>query len=296
MGLRFDTEDGVPTCVAEVATGRNGIYLDNDVLIELATGDAARRNRFLRALAEGGELLFSWTHAAEVTGPQGGSAEATSDFLRRVGVHWVPLEGNPFVVADREQAGVPRERSPIAERFVKSYVEQRLSDLSADGTGIIDLSDTFFDLSAVAEWARTDRDCIRAEAVKADGAVKRLIERIGNACGTDRAVLDERYPPIRYDPLRPACFALRHLLRTLVIERKAFQFKDGDAADLCHAVIGTAYGSIATLDRQWKRRVERLPGPNGLACPFYRPQIGELVDTFEALIVRSNTDDTESPT
>ena len=200
------------------------------------------------------------------------------------------------MVADREQVGVPRERSPIAERFVKSYVEQRMSDFSAHGTGIIDLSDTFFDLSAVAEWARTDRDCIRAEAVEADCAVKRLIERIGNACGTDRAVLDERFPPVRYDPLRPACFALRHLLRTLVIERKAFQLKDGDAADLCHAVIGTAYGSIATLDRQWKRRVEGLPHPNGLACPFYRRQIDELVDTFEALIVRSNTDDTESPT
>ena len=94
--------------------------------------------------------------------------------------------------------------------------------------------------------------------------------------------LDMEFPPIPYDRQRPASFALAHLIRNLVSDAKAYQFKKGDGADLCHAVLGAAYGSVATLDKQWKRRVECLPKPNELARIFYKPEVDELVGTLEA--------------
>ena len=48
-----------------------------------------------------------------------------------------------------------------------------------------------------------------------------------------------------------------------------------------------AEGSLATLDKQWKRRVEELPRPNDLARIFYRPQVDELVDALEALVTQT---------
>ena len=81
----------------------------------------------------------------------------------------------------------------------------------------------------------------------------------------------------------PATFVSTHLQRMLVTESKAFQFKDGDGPDFCHAVLGAAYGSIATLDKQWKRRIENLPKPNHLAKMYYRPELDQLVAVLELL-------------
>ncbi len=89
---------------------------------------------------------------------------------------------------------------------------------------------------------------------------------------------------IPYDDRRPGTFAFVHLLRLLVSKAKAFQFKDNDALDFCHAVLGAAYGSLATLDKQWKGRIERLPRPNRLAKMFYRPELPELVSLLESLV------------
>jgi hypothetical protein len=50
-----------------------------------------------------------------------------------------------------------------------------------------------------------------------------------------------------------------------VSEAKQFTLKKGDGRDLCHALLGSAYGSLAALDKHWKRLVEALPKPNGLA-------------------------------
>ena len=69
--IRFTTtEDGHPFCEAELKE-RVGVYLDNDSLIELAKGQESRRQRFIGALRRGGTLLFSFTNAVEVAGPQG---------------------------------------------------------------------------------------------------------------------------------------------------------------------------------------------------------------------------------
>ena len=66
------------------------VYLDNWAFIELAKKDPSRRKRFLDAIRSGAEVLFSVTNAAELSGPQGRSAEAVKAFLDELGPHWYP--------------------------------------------------------------------------------------------------------------------------------------------------------------------------------------------------------------
>jgi hypothetical protein len=48
--------------------------------------------------------------------------------------------------------------------------------------------------------------------------------------------------------------------------------------------MGGAYARFTTLDKRWKRRVEQLPKPNGLAPVYYARELDVLVDDIEAAI------------
>ena len=142
--IRLTSRNGEPVCVAE--SKGYCIYLDNDSLIELAKGPTTRRRRFVDALLRGGTLLFSWTNAVEVTGPQGHSASAVRAFLDSVGPHWIPLELNPWKVIAREGAGLTAQ-APVSEQFMEAYFQERSYDLSPEGSEVLDLSpETFFSL------------------------------------------------------------------------------------------------------------------------------------------------------
>ena len=280
--IRFTTtEDGTPVPEAELKD-RVGVYLDNDSLIELARGQELRRQRFIGALRRGGTLLFSWTNAAEIAGPQGASARAVSAFLDSVGPYWVPLELTPWRVVEKEQAGAV-ERAAVSEHFMEAYVEDRLS---REGN-LVDLSaESFFRLGAVLEWVHEDRGAIRQNARDIDQALRERLEQLRAEYKSNPTSLDQMLPPLAFDERRPATFVWIHLQRMLVLEAKAFQFKDNDGLDFCHAVLGAAYGSLATLDRQWKRRVEQLPKPNNVARMYYRPKVDDLVAVLESLVSR----------
>ena len=274
--IRFTTEDGKPTCVVELGD-RIGVYLDNDAVSELARpGDL--RTRFIGAIRRRGTLLFSFANAIEVS-----VSDAVRSFLDEIGPEWVPLALSPWQVAEREEAGAG-PGAPISERFVTSYFQERAYELSPNGSHLLDLSaETFFRLSAVVDWVRKDEVTAR-DSNQIDGAIR---ERIGverAAYEARPAALDESLPPIPFDADRPAKFVLIHLMRTLVLEAKAYQLRPHDGLDLCHAVLAASYGQLATLDRQWKRRIEGLPTPNQLAIVYYRPQVGELVDRLEMLV------------
>lgn len=66
-------------------------------------------------------------------------------------------------------------------------------------------------------------------------------------------------------------------MRTLIVEAKGHPLKPGDALDFSHAVMASAFASVATLDKHWKRRVEGLPKPNGLARVYYEPELDQMV-------------------
>ena len=283
--IRFTADNGEMLCIAELK-GRIGVYLDNDSLYELAVtkGRELRRQRFVDALRRGGTLLFSFTNALEVAGLMGQSASAVRAFLDSVGSYWVPLKMNPFKVIEMEELGLS-DQAPISEEFMKGYVEERAYDLSLQGRKLLDLStETFFCLGAVLDWMQENRDSIRDNTRRIEGLLRDQLIRFRDDYEKDCTSLDRQLPPVPFDSRKPATFVATHLLRKLVIESKAFQFKDGDGPDFCHAVLAAAYGSIVTLDKQWKRRVENLPTPNRLAKVYYRPEVDQLVDMVESLV------------
>lgn len=278
--IRVTSEGGKLEVVAE--TKGYGIYLDNDSLIDLAKGQASRRGRFVNILRAKATLLFSWANAIEVAGPQGASADAVRVFLDSIGPHWIPLQLNPWKVMKREQAGLAGEAA-VSTTFMNAYFQRRAYDMTQEGR-VLDLtSESFFRLGAVVDWVHEHRDRIRADADKIDNEFRALLEKRRADYEQTPTSLDAFLPPCQFDERFPATFVLVHLQRLLIREAKGYKFKPHDGLDLCHAAIASAYGSVVTLDKQWKRRIEALPTPNQLARTYYRNELDQLLDAMEAL-------------
>lgn len=277
--IRVTTENGKGVVVAE--TKGYGIYLDNDSLIDLAKGNAIRQKRFVTALQAKATLLFSWANAIEVAGPTY-SAGAVRGFLDSIGPHWVPLELNPWKVAKREAAGLGNQ-AVVSTSLMQAYFQERAHDLS-QGNRVLDLSaETFFQLGTVVNWVQGHRARIHADATRIDDELRKTLTAFRSKYQKDPTWLDQALPPCQFDERSPVTFVLVHVQRLLIKEAKAYQFRRGDGLDLCHAVLAAAYGSLITLDKQWRRRVKALPESEKLARTYYRPEVDELVATMESL-------------
>jgi hypothetical protein len=225
-----------------------------------------------------GTLLFSFANAIEVS-----ISRSVQSFLDDLGPEWVPLALSPWEVVQRERAGMG-PGAPISERFVTAFFQERAYQLSPNGNSVIDLSpETFFRLSAVVDWIRNDPASARNSG-QIDQALLDRIKQERAAYEARPASLDESVPPVAFNAGRPATFALFHLLRTLVIEARAYHLRAHDGLDLCHAVLAASYAQVATLDRQWKRRVEGIPRPHQLATVYYRAEVELFVRRFETLV------------
>lgn len=280
--VKITVENDTVLCTAEL-NGRIGVYLDTDSLIDLAKKSSHRRQRFLCALHQGGDLLFSFTSALEIAGTTGDTTAAIRRFLDEVGPYWTPIELNPWKVVRREAAGVFGQAA-VSESFMEAYFRERIYDLSGEGCEVLDLSpDSFFRLASVLDWTQEYRDDIRCHAVEIDELLFSCLKRLRENFDKNPSALDREAPSLPFDHRRPATFVLTQLLRKLVLEAKAFQYKKNDGLDFCHAVLASAYGSMITLDKQWKRRVENLPWQDHRPKVYYRPQVDELVDMLEGL-------------
>ena len=280
--IRFASQNGNWRIVAE--TRGYSVYLDNDSLIEFAKRCPSRRQRFVNAVRSKGTLLFSWVNAVEIAGPQGDSADDVRAFLDSIGPHWVPLESNAWEVARRERAGLTTGVA-VSERFMRAYFEERSAELLPKGEAVLDLpSEGFFRLGAVLDWVQENRHKVRPYGDELDDALRGRLEQLRAEYDRDTTSLDRLLPPCQFDPRRPATFVLVHLQRLLVREAKSYKFMPHDGGDFCHAVMAAAYGSVITLDKQWKRRVEVIPSANQLARTYYRPELDHLVSTLESLI------------
>jgi hypothetical protein len=265
------------------------VYLDNWAVIELAKHDSPRRARFVAAICKGGDLLFSSTNAAELIGPKGQSFEAVKVFLDQLGPHWIPVELNPFKVKERERNGMGLE-SCISKDFMTAYFRNRVARCTPGSGEIIDMSDNFFKLSSVVDWVAQDKS-IRKKSEEFDDLLKGIRERqVEYERNQSRAVQQVR----AFNPLTPATFACDNLIRTLIVESKAYSVEPGDGFDFCHAVIGSAFAHVATLDKNWKRRVENLPQPNGLARIYYRPELDTMVADIELQVERRESEERRS--
>jgi hypothetical protein len=183
---------------------------------------------------------------------------------------------------DREVAGQTNPTPCISTLFIETFTQDRMYEQSPQGSKLVDLSaENFFKLTSVMKWANAKKDETRKNTEEIDATLIKRVTEEHAEYKKEAARLDKVWPNESYSKKMPARFALLQLLRLLTRELKQFTLKKGDGRDLCHAAIGTAYGSIAALDKQWKRRVEALPTPNGLARVYSPNELDQFVTDLE---------------
>jgi hypothetical protein len=147
---------------------------------------------------------------------------------------------------------------------------------------IISLSDDFARLGPVLDWVTPQRDSIRKGTYDMDDALIKKISGYRSQHELDSSWLDRTFPELSYDSVPPATFVYVSLIRSLILEAKGYQLKKNDGLDFCHTVIGSAFANVATLDKQWKRRVANLPKPNRAAPVFCANELDAMVDLLES--------------
>jgi len=162
----------------------------------------------------------------------------------------------------------------FAGRSIQLHGEQR--------QGLVDTN--YFKLGFVLDWLGPHRSDLRVRTEVFQSKLASSLVRFRRAYEKKPRGFEVVLPEPTWDGARPANFAWIGLVRRLVLEAKQFQFKSGDALDLCHAVAGASFADFATLDRQWKRRVNSLPTPNGLAKVYYEPELDQLVEDVETAL------------
>ena len=265
------------------------VYLDNFSLIDLAKGEPLRRKRFTDALRKSADLLFSVTNAAELAGPQGRSLDAVRALLDEIGPRWFPVELNTVEVVSRETSGASASESCVSQKFMKDYFTDRLSNFSPGTASVINLSKDFFRLGPVLDWVGRQRDSIRKGMADLDSALINRITAYRAEFERSPSWLDQHFPALPFNPLMPATFTYVNLVRTIIVNARAYQLKDGDGADFCHAVMAGAFASLATLDKHWKRRIESLPKPNRLARIYDGPELDTMVTDIESWLNKAGT-------
>lgn len=259
------------------------VSLDNWAFINLAKGDPSRRQRFLSAIHSGVDLLFSVTNAAELSGPQGRSANLVRAFLDEIGPRWFPAKHDVTEVIKLEIEGKAPDAVCIDDGFLKSYVADRLRPYAPGCGSVIDLSDGFFCLGPLLDRVGPQRESIYESSASFDELLKNKMSAVRALSKRDPLLLDKKFPRIPFNSARPACFVYFNLLRIMTVD--ASSLKNGDGMDFCHTVMATAFASFATLDKQWKRRVESLPKPNQLARIYGPSELDQLVTDMELSLV-----------
>jgi len=273
-----------PTELFGMRASVNGltVFLDNFAIKVLAKGDPDRRKRFIATLNRGVDVLFSVSNVAELSGPQGVSFTTIREFLDEIGTHWVPVEFDPFVCIQRERQlqDFPFFCEPLLKTFTAERLrrspEIKIADLPAS------LPSDFFRLGLFMDWLAPQRDEIINIKHHMDLRLREQIMVHWAEYGKNPGWLDSKLPELPFAANRPATYVYGNLLRLLVREAKGRTIMPNDGIDFGQAVVGTAYASIATLDKHWKRRVEAiLPKPNMLAKIYYEPELDKMVRDIE---------------
>jgi hypothetical protein len=261
------------------------VFLDNFAIIDLAKGNHDRRRRFVATLNRGVEVLFSASNAAELSGPQGDSFKTIREFLDEIGTHWFPIEFSPYECIEREKE--QQELPFFCERLIKTFTAERLR--RSPEIKIVDLPASlpsdFFRLGLFMDWLAPQRDEIMNGKHQMGIRLREQIMAHWTEYQKNPGWLDARLPELPFTVARPATFVYTNLLRLLVREAKGWTIMPNDGIDFGQAVIGTAYASVATLDKHWKRRIDKiLPKPNRLAKIYYQPELDKMVRDIERFL------------
>jgi hypothetical protein len=215
---------------------------------------------------------------------QESSFNAIRSFLNDLEANWFPVELNPFEVVNRELKGAKPDESCICERFIKDFFNDRVHKHEPGSGQIIHLSPQFFGLGGMMDWLAPQRDSIRAGSDDLDTALIARIAQHRASFDSDPRWLESTFPALPFNPAAPATFTYFNLVRTLILEAKSHVLKKGDGTDFCHAAMASAFATVGTLDKHWKRRVESLPKPNRLARIYYAPELSKMVDDIESAV------------
>jgi hypothetical protein len=122
----LDGKPGLESSVRGIA-----VYLDTFAIKSLAKGDESLRQRFISALYDGADLLFSIANAVEISGAQGKSSQTVRAFLDDLGPNWYPIEMVPQVVIEREAAGLPPSKCCVADELLRAFFVNRTCPVQA---------------------------------------------------------------------------------------------------------------------------------------------------------------------
>jgi hypothetical protein len=267
------------------SVGGIAIYLDNWAIKAFAKGNPELSERFIATVKKGADVLFSTNHVVEALGPQNKSADAFKAFLNRLGPHWYPVTANVFDVIEREKRALSPSDCGYDEELLISYYQSKTAQAVPGSGKIVDpSSEDFFALGSLIEFSAHRREYFVAKSAEFNSSMKDYVEKLRHKFKKNPAWLDAVLPSIPFHPSRPAMFAFVHLMRELISNSSGYQIKDGDAMDLGHAVIASAFSNFATLDGQWKKRVENLPKPNRNPRLYYEPELGAMVSDIEGVL------------
>jgi len=257
------------------------IYLDTFALKSLAKGDPSLRQRFVTAINNGADLLFSGTNAAEISGPTGASSEAVRTFLDELGPNWYPIEMSVDEVMRREQQGLPPDACCLDKDLLRAFFSNRTCEHTPGSGKIIDLSADFFRLGVFIDWLVPQRDYFLEQRRQFDATLKDYIYKLRAKHKKNPRWLDQALPQPQFSPSGAATFAYFGLLRGLIRD-SGHQVKDGDAMDFHHAVMAFAFANFAALDKSWKGRIANLPRPNRTPRVYYEPELADMVADIES--------------
>jgi hypothetical protein len=280
-GMHFSLRSGEPS--VEMATaGRFICYLDIDAIVEMAREDKADlRARFVLALKRRGILAFSVMHAIELGRLAGDNLTRVREFLDEVGHLWLPFEMRYELLLEREDRrdGGP----PLSNELAKGVLARELSKKTVvagfpSAAAALDwaVAERLADPSASSGgWLRKQQESLRDQL---RATFKDLRDR-SRAAGS----LDDILPPRRFDEGHRCAFVFVHLLRELARTGDGMALTANDALDFLHAVVGTSYCRVISLDRKWQRLLSTLPEPHDLGPVFYKPELSLLVERLEKL-------------
>lgn len=247
------------------------IYLDQDSLADLARNES-RRKRFMDIWASKGELLFSWTNAFDLSGPEGDTATRIREFLDGLGPHWVPLEFNPWRVVRKEHGQEASSGTPcVSESFIRAY--------------FLELGDDVTKLGPVVDLVQNDRMNTRLQLQEVKTAADSMAQAFRADFVRDASSIDQKLPALPYDPARPTTSLLRDLERLVAREARSYTWMPNDGVDFMHASVAAACADFLLLDKQWKRRVLAVAPSKTYPWVFYRHELDAFLDAFEACTV-----------
>lgn len=258
------------------------VYLDNFAIIRIAKESQQRRDRFLNCLSDGSaDLLFSVANSIDLVG----SNKTVKAFLKEIANHWFPVDLSVNAVCKKEEQGLTGADAFSAMDFARLVFAAQVQPRLANGE-ITHFSPDLFALDKFIEWLEVHKDRIWKDRSALDETLFRKVREYRSRQKLRASWVEGSFPEfVSFRGDKPAMFAYENIIRGFVMDRGT-QPKKGDGLDLSHAVLGSAYASFAALDGQWKKRIESLPRPNGLARIYSEPEMDQMVTDIEGECIK----------